>query len=165
MFENPRRGRQTRNFTTNVPKILDLKSASRTDIFRKLTLGATVPFTWYKTGILGRKSRTGAGPTKGVHNFKWWFPLFFLSQCGFCFPICWFCTTWMETCKEPILYRKAEPMLIAMWAWDRLCVNSCNLKIEYFTNFFQQPLKVKHYKVGAVKLYLYYAKIYGGPQL
>ena len=28
MFENPRRGRQTRNFTTNVPKILDLKSSS-----------------------------------------------------------------------------------------------------------------------------------------
>ena len=26
MFENPRRGRQERNFTTNVPKILDLKS-------------------------------------------------------------------------------------------------------------------------------------------
>ena len=24
MFENPRRGRQARNFTTNVPKILDL---------------------------------------------------------------------------------------------------------------------------------------------
>ena len=28
MFENPRRGRQVRNFTTNVPKILDLKSSS-----------------------------------------------------------------------------------------------------------------------------------------
>ena len=28
MFENPRRGRQARNFITNVPKILDLKSAS-----------------------------------------------------------------------------------------------------------------------------------------
>ena len=28
MFENPRRGRQTRNFTTNVQKILDLKSPS-----------------------------------------------------------------------------------------------------------------------------------------
>ena len=27
MFENPRRGRQARNFT-NVPKILDLKSSS-----------------------------------------------------------------------------------------------------------------------------------------
>ena len=28
LFENPRRGRQARNFTTNVPKILDLKSSS-----------------------------------------------------------------------------------------------------------------------------------------
>ena len=28
MFENSRRGRQARNFTTNVPKILDLKSSS-----------------------------------------------------------------------------------------------------------------------------------------
>ena len=28
MFENPRRGRQARNFTTNVPKILGLKSSS-----------------------------------------------------------------------------------------------------------------------------------------
>ena len=28
MFENPRRGRQVRNFKTNVPKILDLKSSS-----------------------------------------------------------------------------------------------------------------------------------------
>ena len=28
MFENPRRGIQARNFTTNVPKILDLKSSS-----------------------------------------------------------------------------------------------------------------------------------------
>ena len=28
MFENPRAGRQARNFTTNVPKILDFKSSS-----------------------------------------------------------------------------------------------------------------------------------------
>ena len=28
MFENPRRGREAKNFTTNVPKILDLKSSS-----------------------------------------------------------------------------------------------------------------------------------------
>ena len=28
MFENPRRGRQERNFATNVPKIRDLKSSS-----------------------------------------------------------------------------------------------------------------------------------------
>ena len=39
-FENPRRGRQARNFTTNVPKILDLKSSSEQIFFRKLSLGA-----------------------------------------------------------------------------------------------------------------------------
>ena len=40
MSENPRRGRQARNFTTNVPKILDLKSSSEQIFFRKLPLGA-----------------------------------------------------------------------------------------------------------------------------
>ena len=33
-LENPRRGRQARNFTTNVPKILDLKSSCE-QIFSK----------------------------------------------------------------------------------------------------------------------------------
>ena len=42
MFENPRRGRQARNFTTNVSKILDLKSSSEQMFFRKLSLGAPV---------------------------------------------------------------------------------------------------------------------------
>ena len=42
MFENPRRGRQARNFTTNVSKILDLKSPSEQIFFRKLSLGAPV---------------------------------------------------------------------------------------------------------------------------
>ena len=42
MFENPRRGRQARNFTTNVPKILDLKSSSEQIFSRKLPLGAHV---------------------------------------------------------------------------------------------------------------------------
>ena len=42
MFENPRRGRQARNFTTNVPKILDIKSSSEQIFFRKLSLGAPV---------------------------------------------------------------------------------------------------------------------------
>ena len=40
MFENPRRGRQARNFSENDPKILDLKSSSEQIIFRKLSLGA-----------------------------------------------------------------------------------------------------------------------------
>ena len=40
MFENPRRGRQARNFTANVPKILVLKSSSEQIFSRKLPLGA-----------------------------------------------------------------------------------------------------------------------------
>ena len=39
-FENPRRGRQARNFSENDPKFLDLKSSSEQTIFRKLSLGA-----------------------------------------------------------------------------------------------------------------------------
>ena len=42
MFENPRRGRQARNFTTNVPKILVLKSSSEQIFSRKFALGAPV---------------------------------------------------------------------------------------------------------------------------
>ena len=50
MFENPRRSRQARNFTTNVPKILDLKSSSEQIFFRKLSLGAPgdLPFSVIK---------------------------------------------------------------------------------------------------------------------
>ena len=40
MFENPKRGRQERNFTTNAPKIIDLKSFSEQIFSRKLPLGA-----------------------------------------------------------------------------------------------------------------------------
>ena len=40
MFENPRRGRRARNFTTNVPKILVLKWSSEQIFSRKLPLGA-----------------------------------------------------------------------------------------------------------------------------
>ena len=41
-FENPRRGRQARNFSESDPKILDLKSSSEQIMFRKLSLGAPV---------------------------------------------------------------------------------------------------------------------------
>ena len=40
LFEKPRRGMQARNFITNVPKILDLKSSSEQIFPRKLSLGA-----------------------------------------------------------------------------------------------------------------------------
>ena len=33
MFENPRRSMQARNFTINVPKIIDLKSSSEQTFF------------------------------------------------------------------------------------------------------------------------------------
>ena len=42
MFENPRRGRQARNFTTNVPKILDRKLSSEQIFFENCRL---VPLT------------------------------------------------------------------------------------------------------------------------
>ena len=47
MVENPRRGRQARNFTTNAPQILDLKSSSDQIFSRKLPLGALVK-TFFK---------------------------------------------------------------------------------------------------------------------
>ena len=58
MFENPRRGRQARNFTTNVPKILDLKSSSEQIFSRKLSLGAPDPLLYCKVkkGIPFRQS-------------------------------------------------------------------------------------------------------------
>ena len=40
MFENPRRGRQSKNFTTKVPKDPRSQIVFRTNISRKLTLGA-----------------------------------------------------------------------------------------------------------------------------
>ena len=52
MFENPRRGRQARHFTTNVPKIVDLKSSSEQDFCRKLTLGAQLGYTYNKKHFL-----------------------------------------------------------------------------------------------------------------
>ena len=40
MFKNSRRGRQARNITTNVPKILDLKPSAEEIFSEKLMLGA-----------------------------------------------------------------------------------------------------------------------------
>ena len=49
MFENPRRGRQARNFTTNAPKILDLKSSFEQIFSRKLPLGAPEQSTLFRS--------------------------------------------------------------------------------------------------------------------
>ena len=56
MLENPRGGRQARNFTTNVSKILDLKSFSEQIFFRKLSLGAPDPRTFFSVHAILRPS-------------------------------------------------------------------------------------------------------------
>ena len=63
MFENPRRGRQARNFTTNVPKILDLKSSSEQIFFRKLSLGA--PETTPTNKAKQKKKKYSGSDTSG----------------------------------------------------------------------------------------------------
>ena len=57
MSENPSRGRQTRNFTTNVPKILDLKSSSEQIFFRKLSLGVPVLYVTDLPEVISSSSR------------------------------------------------------------------------------------------------------------
>ena len=51
MFENPRRGKEARNFTTNVPKILDFKS-SLEQIFSKIDVGCPWWFYWLSTNLV-----------------------------------------------------------------------------------------------------------------
>ena len=74
MFENPRRGRQARNFTTNAPKILDLKSSSEQIFSRKLPLGAPVDRSllfgdWHESGgNIGIKEVNQADYTHKVHE-------------------------------------------------------------------------------------------------
>ena len=63
MSENPRRGRQERNFTTNVPKILDLKSPSEQIFFLKLSLGA--PGLCCNKGGESALSPRGSGAYRG----------------------------------------------------------------------------------------------------
>ena len=69
MFENPRRGRQARNFTTNVPKILDLKSSSEQIFSRKLPLGAPAKYkdqlwNWQKKQTRKKRNRSRESKTR-----------------------------------------------------------------------------------------------------
>ena len=90
MFENPRRGRRARNFTINVPKILDLKSSSEQIFLRKLSLGAPA-----LCDLLRRQSSVAETKTftKILHYTReaiclcegW--PLFFLANTAVGFPV------------------------------------------------------------------------------
>ena len=63
-FENPRRDRQARNLTTNVPKILDLKSSSE-QIFSKnrrwvpLQSYLKISYVFQKLNFISVHSRMG----------------------------------------------------------------------------------------------------------
>ena len=59
MFENPRRGKQARNFTTNAPKIVGLKSSSEQIFSRKLPLGAPGTSIYCRTLIKPITKKTG----------------------------------------------------------------------------------------------------------
>ena len=83
MFENPRRGREARNFTTNVPKILVLKSSSEQIFSRKLPLGAPDDTnkrrgTWRRWAlsqnlirVLSKSQNWLAGPWPDRSFWKW----------------------------------------------------------------------------------------------
>ena len=62
MLENPRRGRQARNFTTNVPKILVLKSSSEQIFSRKLPLGAPAYYSPYDFYLHNTNNMDGGQP-------------------------------------------------------------------------------------------------------
>ena len=72
MFENPRRGRQATNFTTNVPKILDLKSSSE-QIFSQNCRWVPLQKSWPLWFLCRRKSYPALVPYKiagGVWKIK-----------------------------------------------------------------------------------------------
>ena len=128
MSENPRRGRQARNFTTNVPKILDLKSSSEQIFFRKLSLGAPVCMEnhanvtgWQKLSFLKQMLLTFGGRYNRyfwdirlkilkLPNFNMLFQLvltkFFKSELFSCVPTVGYV---IKSCKEPIALSIANP--------------------------------------------------------
>ena len=98
MFENPRRGRQARNFTTNVPKIIDLKSSSE-QIFSENCRGVPLhcaPCTPEKTFRLVENhclqfvesifvnlpQSVKSGVKESLNRFSWYFSLHLFGYFG-----------------------------------------------------------------------------------
>ena len=97
MFENPRRGRQARNFYNKCSENSRSQIVFQTDIFRKLSLGAPVMFTLH--GMISftpqRESyqigfpfthKNGDLDTISVTHYKWdrFYAILFV-QCEFLF--------------------------------------------------------------------------------
>ena len=69
MFENPRKGRQARNFKTNVPKILDLKSSSE-QIFSENWRWVPLMAVHEWSHLSGRSGDGFQGRDPFNHNFR-----------------------------------------------------------------------------------------------
>ena len=84
MFENPRRGRQVRNFTTNVPKILDVKSSSE-QIFSENCRWVPLSLGRPKGGCMCPHNR-GGHLNRGLISysslqFRTWITCHFICDC------------------------------------------------------------------------------------
>ena len=115
MFENPRRGRQARNFTTNVPKILDLKSSSEQIFSRKLPLGAPDTCAYVSSQSWVRKVS---------HLFSKSL-LFTILNCLFFGKLFYCSTVWSGTFKQNIhilqlVQNFAARVLTYTWKFDHI---------------------------------------------
>ena len=101
MFENPRRGRQARSFTTNVSKILDLKSSSEQIFFRKLSLSAPVGF------------RNLVSPHTNTYILKVTQPFRVWATCGLT------CGVVVLPSKHVVSYRFPLALLVLVSGWTK----------------------------------------------
>ena len=145
MFENPRRSRQVRNFTTNVPKILALKSSSEEIFFRKLSLGAPDPFvcsTWPSDKAL---SRCVEGPeVESVQNlfliasFLFFCFLLFFFFFSFSFHVCYISIYSLQFLDLQIFFSA----LLAVP--QKSCARSCDLRISGTCIFSRKEVQILH---------------------
>ena len=121
MFENPKRSRRARNFATNVPEILDLKSSSVQIFFRKLSLGAPAN-SWTLCGadlnmsvapMLTSVRRLKSQATFEEAIFHWKYrPV--LTSCFKC------CPRWLKKYPQMGVGMKFCPLLlneVVIWKW------------------------------------------------
>ena len=71
MFENPRGGRQARNFTADVPKILDLKSSSE-QIFSKNRRWVPLLEVYFSFGFQGQEFLIPQANVSQIPDFLIW---------------------------------------------------------------------------------------------
>ena len=135
MFENSRRGTQARNFTTNVPKILVVKSSSEQIFSRNLPLGAPELSLPLHVSILLESAKSSR-----PHVFESFLPVIeypFLSSIHFCridsvlshnkihvFSLCDQCLVNKAVSEQPIRF---YVRIIQLKSWSVLLVVLCRV--------------------------------------